>query len=466
MKLKNSIFVRLFIMIILIMSVVYLAQYFARLAIFDRLYIEQTIQRNIDDINEAAELLDGTDYTHDDLWEILYTLDLDVSAYIISEDTMFHPFRPGDPDFELDFEDYNNQDGVYFEIYVEEIPANSVSTVFYRELDNGDILVFEQFMYGLIDANQTQTTIDRYVIIGILVIMIPFVYIYSKRFTKPLIQMNKQVAALSNLEFLDPLEIHSNDEIGELSKSINKVSIDLQNAINRLQDDIEFEQYKDKKRRELIASLSHELKTPITTMRAVIEGMRDNIGRYQDRDTYLQESLEYLKYMEDLSKDLIDAINIESKQIKLDSYPLNDLIKSTHRYTKQELQKHGHSLQIKVKECNVLCNQDMIKRVLINLINNGAKYSENESNIIITNTLYDGYTEITVRNENAHIEEKEIPKLFDAFYRVEKSRSKKTGGSGLGLFIIKTILEGHDSKYSIYNKDGGIEFTFQLKTDK
>ncbi len=463
MKLKSRIFYKLFGLMLFGFLIVFVIQVIAKNLFFDSLYIDKIHNRNIEEIIEVAESVENGE----DLYEILFQRELtNIQAYITDSnfDIILDDYFPDDYEVEYLLDSFDEKDGVYFQIF-EEDEGNSMYTIYYKELDNGDYLVFEQYLFGLITANETLNIIDMYIILGLIIFLLPYTYWYSRRFSRPLIAMNNQVNALSNLEFLPPLEVKSMDEIGALTKSINKVSKSLEESINKLKNDIEFEQYKDKKRRELIASLSHELKTPITTLRAVIEGMSDNIGKYKDRDIYLKESLEYLHYMDTLSKDLIDAINIESTAINVTSHNLIDIYKHSLRYVEHNINNKEQELISELENCNVLANKEMISRVLINLINNGSKYSPNKSTIKISSTIHEDTVTICILNTESYINPGDITHLFEPFYRVEKSRNKETGGSGLGLFIIKSILDGHDSKYTIENTVAGVVFKFTLKID-
>jgi len=470
MKILNNIFFKFFAIIVVSFISVFIVQKLARTLFFEDMYLTEVHNRNIDSIIAVRDRIE----LGEDVYYVLYDLDLtDVQAYIVgnSYDNPLDGFFP-DYDNLDDIIDVNyelQQDGDVFYQVIGNDPdfygGLTNLSIYYTRLTNGDYLVFEQYVYGLIDANQAQQRLDLYITVGLLVVLIPIAYLYSKKQTKPLLVMNRQLKSISNLEFLPPLEITSKDEIGELANSINKVSEDLEKAISKLHDDIAFEQTRDKKRRELIAILSHELKTPITTMRAIIEGMSDNIGRYRDRDVYLKESLEYLHYMEKLSKDLIDAINIESRKTIYSSNNIIDILSESIKFTEKNLGDYQHTLINNLESHNVICNEDMIIRVLVNLINNGAKYSKLGSDIIISNTINDDCIKVYVLNTNAFIPEDELLHLFEPFYRVEKSRSKETGGSGLGLFIIKTILDSHNSIYSIRNTDDGVEFSFTLQLD-
>lgn len=463
MKIKSKIFYKLFGLMLLGFLIVFVIQLIAKNLFFDYLYINKIHNRNVIEITEVAkDIEDGKD-----LYMVLFQRDLtNIQAYTTDSDfnIIIDDYYPFDYPTGYLNDDFTLQDGVYYQV-ITELDGDSLYTIYYKELSNGDYLVFEQYLYGLVTANETLNLIDIFIIIGMILFLVPYTYWYSRAFSKPLQLMNTQVNALSNLEFLPPLVVNSKDEIGALTKSINKVSKNLEESINKLKDDIEFEQYKDKKRRELIASLSHELKTPISALRAVIEGMSDNVGKYKNRDSYLLTSLDYLHYMETLSKDLIDAINIESTTININPYKIKDLFDQSIKFVEHNLNSKKQSLVSDIDDCVVLINKDMIQRVFINLINNGSKYSNNGATIKVSTSILEDTLTVGILNTDAYVNPGDLTHLFEPFYRVEKSRNKETGGSGLGLFIVKSILDGHKSSFSIDNTVEGVLFAFTLKID-
>lgn len=466
MKIKNKLFFKIFGLMTIGFLIVFLIQFLGRFFFFNTVYINEVNNSNIKTIeNLRDKYKDG-----EDISEYIYFNSLSDLTFYITNDT-FEPFPEDEfilPTDNIDVYfasdiNYKMSNDIYYYTFESEEGFGANYSVYYTEIDDGVFLVAEHYFNGLNYANDVQTTIDFYVIVGLILFLIPYTYWYTKRFTSPLIKMNKQVAALSNLEFLPPLKISSSDEIGELSQSINRVSKDLEKAISKLQNDIEFEQLKDKKRRELIATLSHELKTPITTMRGVIEGMSDNVGKYQDRDIYLKESLGYLHYMESLSNNLIEAISIESKTLIKNRESISNIIETALKYTEKEIQDKRQRLIIQIQDIEVNCNFDMILRVIINLLSNASKYSNKDECITVSNKEYKDYTEISILNTGVQLQDTEFTKVYDPFYRIEKSRSKETGGSGLGLYIIKTVLDKHESTYGMKNTPEGVLFTFTLQ---
>jgi two-component system sensor histidine kinase VanS len=448
MKKRLNIFAKLFIILLFAIVSVYGIQYFARSIFFEDSYIKVVHNNNQEVVlSIKTKLNEGQD-----LSSIVDDLRSPTNIIQITQNVNTGNFSP-----------VLLENDIYFIAMTTQEFEGTQILVYYTELDNGQFLVYEDRLFEIEYANEAQNIIDTYVIILVAVLFIPLIYFFSKRFTSPLLRMNQQLKALSELNFLPDLNIKTNDELEEVAKSINIVSHNLKEAIDSLHDDIKFEQEKDKKRRQLIATLSHELKTPIATMRAVIEGMKDQVGRYKDRDKYLGETLEYLRYMEQLSKDLIQAIDIESRSIQKEATSINSVFEQANKMVSTYTKRKHQNLIFNTQDCIVPIHKDMMTQVLINLIQNGSKYSPKNADIIVSNTIDEQYVNIRIENTQAQIDDSELDKLFEPFYRVEQSRNKKTGGSGLGLFIVKTILDAHEATYSIYNTSNSVVFDISLK---
>lgn len=452
---KLNFFTKIFGLLIISVLVVFGLQYFVRGLYFQDAYINTVVNRNVAIIEEVVERV----YLGEDVYDILDDLEVtDLNFYeYYDEDEAHEQYGEFVVDNDEVSDEYSLTDSIYYMVVEDEFGyENSTYHVYIAELEDGSVLVFDQYLTGLVDANAALASIDVYILLGVLVIFIPISVWFSTRMSKPLKLMKKQARELGNLEFNEPLNIRTNDEIEDLSKSINLVSLKLKTAIDELKDDIEKERIKDQKRRELIASLSHELKTPLTTMRGVVEGMIDNVGSYKDKEKYLKETLKYLSFMEDLSKDIIDVVSYESKKVNRVLHNFSTIVDNALDYVDADL------VTLDIEDSVVYCNEDMIRRTLINLISNGIKYS-NDSKVIVRSYLKDKLI-IEVENEG-NIPDSEIEKIYEPFYRLEKSRNKSTGGSGLGLFIVRTILDAHSSKYSMENKGNNVVFRFTLDTD-
>lgn len=311
--------------------------------------------------------------------------------------------------------------------------------------------------------------------IGLVVILISVIggLIYSKVISKPLISMNKVAKEMAKLDFTKKCTVKGEDEIGELSQSLNDLSNnlrismeELQRANEQLLDDIAKERGIEKKRREFIATISHELKTPITILKGQIEGMLSNIGIYKDRDKYLKRNLEVLNDMEYMVKETLEISKLESQGFK----PRKEQVSLS-----KIVEECIYNISFIAKRKNIFIdkniNEDLfvhgdsklLKKVVNNIITNAINHSP-ESEKVYAN-LQEEKDEIVLKVENTgiYIEENELKEIFKPFYRIEKSRNRKSGGSGLGLYIVKMILDAHNGKYSISNNEKGVEFKLCLK---
>lgn len=295
-------------------------------------------------------------------------------------------------------------------------------------------------------------------------------YIYSLVISRPLLKINDVSRKISKMDFDEKLDYKGNDEIAELSGSINSISENLEKTINdlkeankRLLSDIEREKLQDKRRRDFIKAISHELKTPITVINGQIEGMIYNIGPYKDRDKYLKESLDSVNDLKDLVQEIINLAKYEeSISLNYEKINLNDLVYDVifgYDYLKNE-----KNIEVNIEEkgiVNILADSNIIKKVISNLINNSIKYSDDNKDV---NVILSSDGTLKIINYSEKIENIDKESLFTAFYRGEESRNKETGGSGLGLYIVKTLLEAHkniDYKVDIY--DGKFIFTLKFK---
>nr|WP_277991705.1 HAMP domain-containing sensor histidine kinase [Clostridium botulinum] len=278
---------------------------------------------------------------------------------------------------------------------------------------------------------------------------------------------------MAKLDFTKKCTVKGEDEIGELSQSLNDLSDnlrismeELQRANEQLLDDILKEREIEKKRREFIATISHELKTPITILKGQIEGMLSNIGIYKDRDKYLKRNLEVLNDMEYMVKETLEISKLESQGFKpkKEQVSLSKIVEECIYNTSFISKRKNIFIDKNIKEDLFVCGDSkLLKKVVNNIITNAINHSpENEK---VYASLYEERDEIILKIENTgiYIEENELKEIFKPFYRIEKSRNRKSGGSGLGLYIVKMILDAHNGKYSISNSEKGVEFKLCLK---
>ncbi|CEN22967.1 two-component sensor histidine kinase [[Clostridium] sordellii] len=227
---------------------------------------------------------------------------------------------------------------------------------------------------------------------------------------------------------------------------------------------IENERMQEAKRKEFIATISHELKTPITIISGQLEGMIYNIGKYKDRDTYLKKSYDSTQELKNLVEEMIQISKFEILEKKSEVTDIN-LTYLINRLIKRQIdliEVKDIILEVKMDEnITIRADEERIAKAINNIINNAIKYSPENANLNIK--LYKKENPILeIENTGVSIDEKHKEKLFKPFYRVEKSRNRKTGGSGLGLYIVSQILREHGFKYNIKNGKNSVVFIIEF----
>lgn len=234
---------------------------------------------------------------------------------------------------------------------------------------------------------------------------------------------------------------------------------------------IEKERRAENRRKDFIATISHELKTPITIISGQLEGMIYNIGKYKDRDTYLKKSYESTQELKDLVNEMMEISKCEILEKDLYFKQIN-LSKLLYKLVNRQaflIEEKNMKTELNIEDdIFIECDEERMTKAINNIINNAIKYSPNNEKLIIK--LYTKNNKSTKRNiikkiyleiENTgtNIDNKYLKEIFKPFFRIEKSRSRKTGGSGLGLYLVSQILNNHGFVHKLSNKENSVVFT-------
>ena len=277
---------------------------------------------------------------------------------------------------------------------------------------------------------------------------------------------------MADMNFSGLCPTNRTDEIGVLSYSLNDLSkklaaalSDLQEANQKLQADIDMERRLEKQRVEFFAAASHELKTPITIIKGQLQGMLYQVGRYKDRETYLAQSLEITDTLGKMVQELLTISRLDTPgyTCKKSNLNLSNLIND--RLTAFEdlfMQKDLTVEQSISPEVFISGDMQLLQKALDNILGNAAAYSEAGNQIIVKLWKKNEKANLTIENTGAHIPDEAISKLFEPFYRVDQSRNRQTGGTGLGLYIVKTILNLHEAKIEVANTLQGVIVSTQF----
>ena len=245
------------------------------------------------------------------------------------------------------------------------------------------------------------------------------------------------------------------DEIGELAASFNNMAENLQQT--------------ERQRREFITNISHELKTPMTTIAGYTDGILDGTIPPENERQYLQIISDESRRLSRLVRRMLDVSQLqaidplrEGKHFDICESMRRVLISMERKITDRNLDVEA---DIPEEPILVLGDKDMITQVIYNLLENATKFAREGSTLYLGVTTIDGKARVTVRNEGDTIPAEELPLLFERFHKSDKSRSEDKDGYGLGLYIVKTILEQHKEKISVTSEDGVTAFSFSLATE-
>lgn len=338
---------------------------------------------------------------------------------------------------------------------------------------NDSIIVAVASIQPITEASSVIAEFYSYIFLGFLLVAIILSLVYSQFISKPLVKMNRIAKKMAKLDFEEKCKVTSSDEIGSLGSTLNFLSEKLDSSLEdlrfknkKLQDDIILERKLETMRKDFVDSVSHELKTPIGIIEGYAEGIRDGIVKDQDIVSYLDIIIDESKKMGILVSNMLELSKLENDtdNPNFEIFNINRLINNVVK--KHSIHASNYNLTIEFKQNTeysyVLADRFHMEQVLTNLITNAIKYTEPYKHILVSISEIENEYEIKVFNEGAHLDEKEIPKLFDRFYRHDKSGNRKTNSTGLGLPIVKRLLDINNSKFELRNASDGVEFVLRL----
>lgn len=278
-------------------------------------------------------------------------------------------------------------------------------------------------------------------------------YFISKRITMPIKKMSMAVSEFANGNFKKRVEYISDNEIGELAANFNNMANSIENLENM--------------RSNFVSDVSHELRTPMTTISGFIEGILDGTVKEEDREKYLKVVLDETKRLSRLVNDLLSISRMEDGKYKLNKriFNINELVKVVLFKFEGAITDKNIDIELDFSEdCkDVYADSDAITQVLTNLIHNAVKFTPENGKISLKTWVYGKKSYIEIKNTGRGIEKDKIKYIFDRFYKTDDSRSNDKTGTGLGLFIVKNLINHHGEKIWAESEiDEYTKFTFSL----
>lgn len=302
------------------------------------------------------------------------------------------------------------------------------------------------------------------------------VWFFSKKITKPVLELAELSRRMANLDFNAKYTSGGSNEIGVLGESFNimskrleKTVLELKSANNKLLKDIEQKEKIEDMRNEFLGNVSHELKTPIALIQGYAEGLKEGVNDDpESREFYCDVIMDEAGKMNQMVKNLLTLNQLEfgSDELEFERFDIVGLIRGVIASCDILIQQAEASVSF-VADLAVYVWADEFKteQVVRNYLTNAIHHVENEKRIEIRVLPKQDTVRITVFNSGKPIPKEDVSKLWDKFYKVDKAHTREYGGNGIGLSIVKAIMESFHQAYGVQNFDNGVEFWFELEPD-
>ncbi len=359
---------------------------------------------------------------------------------------------------------------------VQETSDRSISTNYlemWGQFDNGYCFLMRTPIEAI--ENAVHLSNMFYLVVGAAVVLIALVFIsfFSRRLTKPIVTLTELSQRMANLDFEAKYTEKAGNEIDRLGDNFNRMSdelkdtiSELKNANNELKRDIDEKEKIDEMRIEFLNNVSHELKTPIALIQGYAEGLKDDIcDDKESRDYYVDVILDEAGKMNKMVRQLLSLNQLEfgQNQVQMERFDLAALIEGVTAGMKLVIEEKGAVVTSNLAgPVYVWGDEFKIEEVVTNFMSNALNHLDYDKKIDIRVTEKDGVVTTSVFNSGDPIPEESLDKIWEKFYKVDKARTRAYGGSGIGLSIVKAIMDGHHQKCGVRNYDDGVAFWFTL----
>ena len=331
--------------------------------------------------------------------------------------------------------------------------GNSINAIHVRVVEHGEsryLMLLDCELTPVDTIVKTMETQFLWIAGAMLAAAFLMALLLSHFFARPLIAITHRAEKLSGGEFDVTLPRGSYKEVQELAEALGYAAAEI-GATGRLQ-------------RELIANISHDLRTPLTMIKGYSEIMRDIPG--ENTPENVQAVIDEATRLSDLVNDLMDLSKLQASTVhpELSVFDLTDLLRDTMQRYDTLIRHKGYRIEFVLQDNAPVCaDRTMILQVIYNLINNAVNYTGESMRILVTQTVRDGVVRLAVADDGEGIPPEQIGEIWDRYYRVDREHKRAVMGTGLGLSIVKSILEMHRAHYGVESAVGvGSVFWFEL----
>lgn len=344
-------------------------------------------------------------------------------------------------------------------------------------------------MWGYLDENhsfiirtplesikESATLANQFLIyLGVFAILISIILVqfFAKRITDPILKLAELSKRMANLDFDAKYVSTGEDEIGQLGENFNIMSETLKNTITelknanvKLKQDIAQKEKLEDMRSEFLGNVSHELKTPIALIQGYAEGLKEGINEDpESREFYCDVIMDEANKMNQMVKNLLTLNQLEFGQddTLFERFDLTALICGVVQSCEILVQQAEAKISfVETDPVYVWADEFKTEQVIRNYVTNAIHHVDNEKRIEIKVTKNNDIVRVSVFNSGIPIPEEDLDKLWDKFYKVDKAHTREYGGNGIGLSIVRAIMESFHQQYGVQNYDNGVEFWFEL----
>ena len=342
-------------------------------------------------------------------------------------------------------------------------------------LDNGNLFLIRSPLESIRDSAKIANKFLAYIGIVVTLVSALLIWFVTTRITKPIMELKDISARMTNLDFEMHYKSRGKNEIdllgehmNQLSDTLEKTISELKTANNELQRDIEKKEEIDEMRKEFLANVSHELKTPIALIQGYAEGLKEGIhDDDESKDFYCDVIIDESGKMNNMVKKLLTLNQLEfgNDVITMERF---DVVAMIHNFLQSaEILTQQNEVNVRMEQTEpiyVWADEFKTEEVIRNYFNNAMNHVKGDKIIDIKYTMLENKVRIGIFNTGDPIPEDSLPHLWEKFYKVDKARTREYGGSGVGLSIVKAIMDSMNQQYGVMNYTNGVEFWIELET--
>ena len=344
-------------------------------------------------------------------------------------------------------------------------------------LENGDMVLMRTAVESIRESAAISNRFLLFAGAAAIVASILVAFFTTRHITKPLQQLTDISKRMVDLDFNAKYESDQSNsyEVEELGNHINRLSENLERTISELktanvelQDDIEKKIQIDEMRKEFLSNVSHELKTPLALIQGYAEGLQECINDdAESREFYCEVIIDEADKMNRMVKKLLTLNQLEfgNDQVIMERFDMTELIRGVANSTRILMEQKGIRLELEnSEEAWVWGDEFKVEEVITNYMSNAINHADGEKLIRVFYTRSEDKLRVSVFNTGQPIPEEDIEKIWVKFYKVDKARTREYGGSGIGLSIVKAIMDSFHQRCSVINHEDGVEFWMELAT--